>query len=50
MARLHGKKRYYQILLDEEQAEQAETEAARQGVKVTALIRNWIYEKLKQLL
>jgi hypothetical protein len=50
MARLHGKKRYYQILLDEEQSEQAEAEATRQGVKVTALIRDWIYEKLKHLL
>ena len=26
-----------------------EEEAERQGVRVTALMRNWIYEKLKQL-
>jgi hypothetical protein len=50
MARPHGKKRYYQVLLDPEQAEATEEEAERQGIRVTALMRNWIYEKLKQLL
>lgn len=50
MARSHGRKRYYQVLLDPEQAEAAEKEAEHQGVRVTALMRDWIYEKLKQLL
>jgi hypothetical protein len=50
MARPHGKKRYYQVLLDPEQAQATEEEAERQGIRVTALMRNWIYEKLKQLL
>lgn len=50
MARLHGNKRYYQVLLDDDRAQEVEAEAARKGVRVTALMREWIYEKLKQLL
>jgi hypothetical protein len=50
MARLHGRKRYYQVLLDEDRAEAVEAEATRQNIRVTALMREWIYEKLKQLL
>lgn len=50
MARLHGNKRYYQVLLDDAQAQQVEDEAERQGVRPTALMRYWIYQKLKQLL
>lgn len=46
MARLHGNKRYYQILLDEDKAQQVEDHAARKKVRVTALIREWIYQRL----
>jgi hypothetical protein len=49
MARLHGNKRYYQILLDEDKAQRIEDHAARGGVRVTALLREWIYEKLTSL-
>ena len=50
MARLHGNKRYYQVLLDDDRAQEVEAEATRKGIRVTALMREWIYQKLKELL
>ena len=49
MSRLHGNKRYFQLLLDPERAEVIDQEAARKKVRATALIREWIYEKLASL-
>jgi hypothetical protein len=49
MSRLHGNKRYFQLLLDPERAEVIDQEAAREKVRATALIREWIYEKLASL-
>lgn len=46
MPRLHGNKRYYQILLDPEKAEVIDGQAAIEKVRATALIRKWIYERL----
>jgi hypothetical protein len=46
MARLHGNKRYYQVLLDDDKAQLIEDHAARKQVRVTALIREWIYQRL----
>jgi hypothetical protein len=46
MPRLHGNKRYYQILLDPDKAEVIDEQAAKEKVRATALIRKWIYERL----
>ena len=50
MARLHGNKRYYQVLIDDDRAEEIEQIATIQGVKATALMREWIYQKLNKLI
>jgi len=46
MPRLHGNKRYYQILLDPDKAEVIDEQATKEKVRATALIRKWIYERL----
>lgn len=47
MPRLHGKKRLYQILLDPEKAKEVDNQAANEQVRATALIRQWILDRLK---
>jgi len=46
MPRLHGNKRLYQILLDPDKAKVVDAQAAGEKVRATALIRQWIYERL----
>lgn len=44
----HGKKDYYQILLDPHRSELLKAIVSEKGIKATSLIRDLIYEKLEK--
>lgn len=44
----HGQKRYLQVLLDPARAALLDGLAKGKGVRTTALMRDWIYERLQQ--
>jgi len=44
--RIHGKKAYYQILLDVDKAQAVEDQAAANNQRPTNLMRQWIYQQL----
>ncbi len=44
----HGKKDYYQILLDPHRSELLKELVNEKGIKATSLIRDLIYEKLEK--
>ena len=44
----HGKKDYYQILLDPHRSELLKDLVSEQGIKATSLIRDLIYEQLEK--
>ena len=44
----HGKKDYYQILLDPHRSELLKELVSEKGIKATSLIRDLIYEKLEK--
>ena len=44
----HGKKDYYQILLDPHRSELLKELVNEQGIKATSLIRDLIYEQLEK--
>lgn len=45
---IHGQKRYLQVLLDPARAALLDGLAKGMGVRTTALMRDWIYERLQQ--
>ena len=44
----HGKKDYYQILLDPHRSELLKAIVSEKGIKATSLIRDLIYEQLEK--
>jgi hypothetical protein len=48
MARLHGSKRYYQLLLDPHRAELLEQLAQDAGMRTTAYARELMYSAIKR--
>ena len=48
MARLHGSKRYYQLLLDPHRAELLEQLAQDAGMRTTAYARELLYSAIKR--
>ena len=44
----HGKKDYYQILLDPHRSELIKAIVSEKGIKATSLIRDLIYEQLEK--
>lgn len=48
MAKVHGNKRHYQVLLDPERAGLLERLADQRGLKAAALVRTFVYAALKR--
>ena len=48
MATDHGKKKYYQVLVDPNRSLLIEKSASKKGLKGTAWIRDAVYEKLQK--
>ena len=44
----HGRKKYYQVLVDPNRSTLIETLALKEGIKGTSWIRNAVYEKLQK--
>lgn len=44
----HGRKKYYQVLVDPNRSSLIETLAIKEGIKGTSWIRNAVYEKLQR--
>lgn len=49
MAKHHGVKKHYQVLLDPNRADLVDKEAAKRGLKSTAYIRQVVYEELERV-
>ena len=49
MPRKHGSKMYCQLLLDSNRYKLAENLAAERGVRVTAMLREFVYSALSQI-
>ena len=44
----HGRKKYYQVLVDPHRSSLIESLAIKEGIRETSWIRNVVYEKLQQ--
>ena len=44
----HGRKKYYQVLVDPNRSKLIETLALKEGIRGTSWIRNAVYEKLQK--
>ena len=44
----HGRKKYYQVLVDPNRSTLIETLALKEGIRGTSWIRNAVYEKLQK--